>query len=327
MPQNTRESLEKIASGFQAARILLSGTELDVFSIIGQEALDAGEVARQAKADRGAMERLLNALVSMKVLTKRKGLFRNTTAAQKHLTQDAPEPLRGIMMHRVGMWDTWSKLTRVVRTGKVPPRKKTRKREENFIKGMADVGLLSARETADVLKKELKAAKRVLDVGGGPAVYACAWAKRFDHLKVTQIDLPGPPMEIAKENIKSHGLAGRVKIKTADAVKAKTYGRNYDLVFLSNFIHCFQRPIARSIVAKAARALKPGGVLAIKEFFAEKEGTAPPFTAIFSINMLVADAGDTFTRDEVEGWMKEAGLKPKRFVPVAMASALLTGVK
>ena len=53
----------------------------------------------------------------------------------------------------------------------------------------------------------------------------------------------------------------------------------------------------------------------------------PPFSALFSINMLVAEGGDCFSRAEVEGWMNASGVKPVRFMPVAKASGLLVGMK
>ena len=78
---------------------------------------------------------------------------------------------------------------------------------------------------------------------------------------------------------------------------------------------------------KSARALNQEGYLVVKEFFIERDATWPPFSALFSINMLVAEGGDCFSRAEVEGWMNASGVKPVRFMPVAKASGLLVGMK
>ena len=113
----------------------------------------------------------------------------------------------------------------------------------------------------------------------------------------------------------------------ADVLKTASYGRNYDMVLLSNLIHSFRRPEAERVVGACGKALSTGGYLVVKEFYIERESTWPPFCALFSINMLVADGGDCFSRAEVEAWMNAAGLKPVRYAPMAKASGLLVGMK
>lgn len=326
MSDNTRDRLETLASGFMDARILLTGVELDVFTVLGEKARRAKDVARRTKTGPESMERLLNALVGLKVLTKRKGYYRNTKAARKHLCADSPEPLQHIMLHRVNLWDRWSRLTRVVRTGEVSPITRTRKQQNAFIRGMSNIAVRSAAEAADVLKPELRSTRRLLDVGGGPGVYACEFAKRIPGLRATVLDLPGP-LEIARETIESYGLKNWVDVKAADVLKSSSFGRDYDMVLLSNLIHSFQRPVVEKVMTKAAKALVRGGYLVVKEFFIEREATWPPFCALFSINMLVADGGDCFSRAEVEAWMDAAGVEPVRYIPVAKASGLLVGMK
>ncbi|MBU0755238.1 MAG: methyltransferase domain-containing protein, partial [Planctomycetes bacterium] len=272
------------------------------------------------------MERLLNALVGLGLLTKSKGEFHNTSSTLTHLVDGAPEPLQHIMQHRSNLWESWSGLTEVVRTGKAVKRKHTKKKEESFIRGMADVGMVAATATARVLKHELRSAKTLLDVGGGPAVYACGFADCAPGLKVTVFDLKGP-LEIAKETVAKRGMKHRVALEAGDVLKAKSYGKDFDIVFMSNMIHAFKRPDAAKIIKKAADALKHSGHLIIKDFFIQRQGTAPTWAAIFSINMLVADAGDCFSRAEVESWMTDAGVKPAGFTTVAQESALLMGVK
>jgi ubiquinone/menaquinone biosynthesis C-methylase UbiE len=322
----TRERLESIASGFMQARVLLSAVELNIFTVIGKRGLTARDVAKMTRTKLEPVERLLNALVGMGVLSKSKGEYHNTRSALIHLIDDAPEPLQHIMQHRCNLWQSWGNLTEVVRTGKVPPRKKTKKKEESFIRGMADIGLVSAKATAAVLKHELRSAKSLLDLGGGPAVYACEFARRAPGLKITVFDLPGP-LEIAKETIKKARMKHQVLVQAGDVLKARSYGKDFDIVFMSNLIHTFKRPQAALVVKRSAQALAPGGHLIIKDFYIQRQRTAPTFSAVFSINMLVADAGDCFSRSEVETWMNEAGLKPAGFMPVAKESGILVGVK
>ena len=65
-----------------------------------------------------------------------------------------------------------------------------------------------------------------------------------------------------------------------------------------------------ALIEKCAAALNPGGRIAVHEFPIDETRTAPPFSALFSINMLVStDSGRCFTPREIGGWLRDAGLK------------------
>jgi len=323
---NSRERLEKLSSGFMEARILITAAELDLFTAIGGEEKNVSEIAPSLGLHKSSLERLLNALTAMKILSKRRGRFRNTQAALRHLTADAPEPLRDIMRHRGGMWERWGRLTSIVRTGRVPVRKRTAERTEHFIKGMSNVAALSAVEAAGVLARELRKAKRFLDVAGGPGSYACVFAEKYPALRVTLADLPDV-LEIAKETVAAAGLKKRVRLLPCDLLAATSLGRGFDLALLSNVVHSFKPSDAAGVIAKTAAAVRRGGHVVVKEFCLEKDGTAPYFAALFSINMLAAEAGDSYPSEQLVEWMSAAGLGRFRQVPLAKASTLIIGEK
>jgi hypothetical protein len=321
---NSRERLEKLSSGFMEARIMITAAELDIFSAIGGRERTAAEVAGELGLHAPSTERLLNALTAMKLLAKRRGRFRNTRAALEHLTSDSPEPLGDIMRHRGGMWERWSKLTSIVRTGRVPVCKRTAERTEHFIKGMSNVAALSAVEAAGALARELRKTKRFLDVGGGPGSYACVFAQKYPGLRATLADLPDV-LAIARETVQAAGLQKRVTLKECDLLTPAPLGRGFDLALLSNVVHSFKPKDAAAVIARTAAAVRRGGHVAVKEFCLEKDGTAPHFAALFSINMLVAEAGDSYPAGQLREWMADAGLGRFRQVPLAKASTLIVG--
>jgi len=322
----SRDHLEKLASAFTEARVLLTAAELDIFTIIGTGARSAVETAELIGAAEAPLERLLNALVAMKILTKKQGFFRNGAAAKRHLMSDSPEPLGDIMRHRARMWESWSHLTGVVQTGEVPVRTKSPASTEQFIKGMNNIAVVSAEETVDLLASELESARRVLDLGGGPGTYACAFARRFPHLKVAVFDLPDA-LDIARQVVRAERLQSRVRLKPGDVLEAASLGRGFDLVFLSNFVHCFKPDAAEVVIRKAASAARRGGCVAIKDFCLESEGTAPRFAALFSINMLMADAGDSYPLTRLKSWMKNAGLSGFKVKGLAKNSTLVVAAR
>jgi len=321
-----RKRIEKMASGFMPARILLTACELDLFTCLGSESLSAGQIAERCSCSPEPMRRLLNALTALGLLSKQGEKYSNTRATKRMLVRGRPGYLGDIMLHRQNLWERWGQLTRIVKTGKVPSKKRTAERERRFIQGMANLGYYSALQTARALSSELRGAERLLDVGGGPAVYACVFARKYPELRITVLDLPGP-LRYARRTVRAEGLTGRVRLKSCDAVKARTLGRNYDFVFMSNFIHSFKAPVASMLVRKAGEALKPGGILAIKDFYINPAGTRPVFAALFSVNMLVANAGDCYSRSRVSEWMRQAGVRPVRYTTVGEHSGILIGRK
>ncbi len=324
--QNTRDKLESIASGFQEARVLITACELDIFSAIGGEGRSAAEIARASGLRARPLERLLNALVAMKILGKRQGVFRNSAASLRHLTADAPEPLGDIMRHRGRMWRSWSRLTTVVRTGRVRRLQQTVAETKNFIKGMSNVAALSAVEAARALSPELRKARRVIDVGGGPGTYGCTFAVQYPRLRVTVMDLP-EALVIARDTVAAMGLKQRVRLLPGDIFELDSLGRGYDLAFLSNFVHCFKPAAAAEVIRKACASVRGGGAVAIKEFCLERDGTAPSWAALFSINMLLADAGDSYPVEQLEEWLADSGVTDFRKTGLAKNSTLLVGRK
>jgi len=186
---NSREKIEKIGFGFMEARLLITAVELDLFTAIGGSGRSVSETAALTGTKKAPLERLLNALAMMKLLVKRRGCFKNSAAARRHLTAGSPEPLGDIVRHYGSMWKNWSSLTPIVRTGRVPVRKKSASDTKSFIRGMSNVAAPVVDETARALSRELGRSRRVLDLGGGPGTYARCFAKKHPRLTATVMDL------------------------------------------------------------------------------------------------------------------------------------------
>ncbi|HXX40913.1 MAG TPA: hypothetical protein VEI58_01440, partial [Chthoniobacterales bacterium] len=58
------------------------------------------------------------------------------------------------------------------------------------------------------------------------------------------------------------------------------------------------------------------------------ERTGPPDSLMFAVNMLVnTDHGDTFSFNEIKGWLEEAGFKDARTLEVTGPSPLVLATK
>ena len=80
---NTPESLLALSRAFQESRVLLTGAELDVFTLLSKEALTAGTIAARLGADGRALTITLDALAAMELLVHNGQLFEDVLRSAK----------------------------------------------------------------------------------------------------------------------------------------------------------------------------------------------------------------------------------------------------
>lgn len=314
--------------GFQMSAPLFAGARLGVFQALGGETLSSDELAKRLNASPRGIRALCDALTALDLLEKDGGSYRNSDIALRTLLEDAPDSRLALVMHGAMLYDRWASLAdAAVRGGSVldgEPGSGANRDEEAFAKAMADIGRMSAEEVAE--KIGLAGVRRMIDVGGGPGVYAIAFARREPSLHAVVFDSPGT-LEVARRNIAAAGLEDRVSTQPGDALNDE-FGSGYDLIFLSNFVHMFSAEQNAAIIARCARALNIGGRVCVKDFAIDESRTAPLRSALFTINMLVnTQGGDCYTCGEIVAWFEAAGLAFDSETPVCGNSMLVFGKK
>ena len=295
-------------SAFQPSRVLLTSFELGLFTALGEGGLTSGETARVLQTDARATGRLMNALVALGFLQKHGDRYANGAFAARHLVHGRPGYMAGLM-HSVHLWKTWSTLTGAVRAGRtVAPREGGEAGErwrEAFIAAMHWRGMQQA--PVEIALLDLGRVTRMLDVGGGSGVYAMACVRARPGLEAVVFDLPDI-LPITKRHVDEAGLSGRVTLVSGD-LTTDDLGREFDLVLISSIVHSFPLDENQRLIGKAARALRTGGQVVVREFLMNEDRTGPLSSALFALNMLVGtEAGDTYTESEIRGWMEAAGL-------------------
>ena len=302
-------TIREFASSFQKSRILLSGFELDIFTNIEESGTSNIQIAGKLKLDEHACERLLNALVSLGFLKKQNQSYFNTSESFTFLSKKSPEYLGG-MMHTNHLWNTWSNLTQVVKTGNsAHPSEINARGDEwlvSFITAMHDRAIKQAPQQLAGI--DLTGIKTILDVGGGSGAFSMEFAKRKPEIKATVFDLPNV-VPITKRFIEKEGFSGKIKTFTGDYT-SDDLPTGFDLVFLSAIIHSNSMEVNQQLIRKCFGALNKNGKIIIQDWIMNNDRTQPTSGAIFAINMLVGtEAGDCFTEIEVIGMLADAGFK------------------
>ena len=309
-------------SEFWSAKILLCAAELDMFKALKQPTA-ALQVAKTLQTDRAATTRLLDALVGMEILEKAGNKY-CLASSLRALLLPGPQCVMPLLLHRATLWGRWSNLQDIVKSGQLgtdPGGQAERPlgELENFIGAMKVVGEPSAIQTAKAL--DLGQAETLLDIGGGPGVYAAQFAEQNPGLEVTILDLPRV-CKIAKNNLAGSAVASRISFIEGNAITmdveqiADAYGLGFDVVFLSNLIHGMGPEDVQLLFGKCAKWVKPGGKIVVKDFLLDDTRSSPPRATIFGINMLVCTpAGQCYTWSEIETWLgalvELGGMKPK----------------
>jgi ubiquinone/menaquinone biosynthesis C-methylase UbiE len=321
----TPAAFRERVSMFQQSRVLLTAFELGLFTALGEGALTPVEASRVLQADLRATSRLMNALVAMGYLDKQGTRYANGAFAARHLAAGRPGYMAGLM-HSVHLWKTWSTLTGAVRAGRsVATRESGEAGErwrEAFIAAMHWRGVQQA--PVEIALLDLGRVRRMLDVGGGSGAYAMACVRAHPGLEAVVFDLP-EILPITRRYVEEAGLAGHVRLVAGD-LTTDDLGRDFDFVLISSIVHSFPPEENRRLVAKAARALTPGGQVVVRDFLMDEDRSGPLLSALFALNMLVGtEAGDTYTESEIRGWMEAAGLGGVGRIDTASGASLVVG--
>ncbi len=305
MEQYGKEIMGKVGA-FQQGRVILTGAELDVFTRLDEAAATAAVLSKALGCDGRAMERLLNALTSMGLLQKEGSLF-SLSGQGKMLSSRHPETILPMVLHLNELWEKWSGLTEVVRTGKPAEGKGGERGEANrraFIGAMHVVG----RNLAAEISRAFDAGRfrRLLDIGGGSGSYTIAFLRRNPAMTAVLFDL-APVIPMAGERLRAEGLSDRVTLAAGDFSRDELPS-GCDLALLSAIIHQNSPAQNLDLYKKVFRSLNAGGSILIRDYIMDESHTLPPNGAIFAVNMLVGTAGgDSYTFGEIKEGLEKAG--------------------
>ena len=184
---------------------------------------------------------------------------------------------------------------------------------------------------AKALGEHLRIAKatrpvNVLDIAAGSGVWGIALAKQSPHVRLTAVDWP-EVLTVTKRVAHRHGVGNRLTQLPGDLMKVN-FGNSHNIATLGHILHSEGRERSRRLLKKTYDALSPGGTIAIMEFVVNRDRTGPPMGLLFAVNMLVnTQAGDTFSFEEMSGWLREAGFKKPRLLDVPAVSPLVLATK
>jgi 2-polyprenyl-3-methyl-5-hydroxy-6-metoxy-1,4-benzoquinol methylase len=271
------------------------------------EPREADAVARDLGLDPRAVEAVLEALAAQGVLERSGGYLLREEHRGPLLEIEHPEYAGAFVQDRSDQIAAWSRLPEMVRGGGPVEDRTTSSGgvasgvTANFIHRMRREALPGAEVTSQMLLPripEVTGGASVLDVGGGPGATAEALSRRG--ARVTVFDLP-EVISLVRERLEQYGIS----CESGDVNDSLPDGP-FDAVYLGHVSHMYGPGENRTLFRKLHDALAPGGLLAVRDFVRGKSRGAE----LFAVNMLVfTPNGCTYTAEEYEIWMREAGFE------------------
>jgi hypothetical protein len=331
----TPAGILQLGFAFWGSKALLTAIELDLFTVLAEQPLDAVALTRRlGLAGRGARD-LFDALVALGMLEREAGIYRPTPATGAFLDRRKPDYVGGILeMVNVRLYGFWGRLTEGLRTGL--PQNEAREGGDFFAAIYADPARVEgfARAMTGISRGPAAALARQFpwerygsfaDVGTAQGAVPVTLALAHPHLAGIGFDLP-PLQPLFEDFVAGNGLAGRVRFHAGNFFQDPL--PRADVLVMGHILHDFGLAEKKLLLAKARDALPEGGALIVYEELIDDERRANVMGLLMSLNMLIeTTAGFDFTGADCIGWMREAGFREARAEPLLGPTGMVIGIK
>jgi len=299
--------------GLMLARTVMSATKLNVFESLAAGPLTADEVAQRCGTNPRATEKLLNALVGVGCLKVRGGRYELRQSARSWVLKGGKNSFRDQNLLHYLEWHWWEHCEEYVRTGQ-PLRVHQTMTQEQW--GVYQRGMRSGIEMpAHWVARHLslpRTARQMLDIGGSHGYFSVALCRRHPQLRSTILELP-EAIKHAAPLLAKEGMGDRVAHRAGNALSEDLGKEAYDLVFMAALVHHFDDGTNRQLMQRIARALRPGGIVAIWEpVRQDAAGKIQQIGGLLDLFFGFFSEAGTWSAAEIAAWFREAGLKAIR---------------
>ena len=264
MAESSFTDLNNIAKAPIYSRLMLTGIELGVFDEMTRFR-PAGEIAASLDAHAGNTELFLNALVTIGLVEKKGGAFRNSPESQEFLVQKSPAYMGDyfLLVQQVCV-NSLDGLLSLVKNGSPPASKNgdfgsEEKWAQAIRHGGAWVTGGMGRQLSDIVSRlpEFNGFRRMLDLGGGHGLLAIYFVNAHPTMTGVVFDRPAV-LTVAEAFIQKYGMQDRVSVSAGDYFK-DDIGSGFDFIWASATLN-FARHDLDPLLTKVRRGLNDGGV-------------------------------------------------------------------
>ena len=309
-------------NAYQRTAALKTAIELDVFTVIGEGSTSSGDIARRRQASERGMRILCDYLVVIGLLLKEDNRYLLTPDSAAFLDRRSPACLATAVrfLNDPMFTGAFADLTTCVRKGGAVfnPHGTLAPSDPlwvEFARSMAPMMSPASEGIAELVGASTGPLK-VLDIAAGHGLFGIAIARRNPAAAVVALDWPNV-LAVARENARAAGLADHRFQTLPGSAFDVDFGRDYDVVLLTNFLHHFDESTCVQLLRKVHAALQPAGRAVTLEFVPNEDRVSPPLPASFALMMLGSTpSGDAYTFSEYDQMFRRAGFARSELHPL-----------
>ena len=305
-----------LLEAFRRSKTMFAAVSLGVFDALESGPQPAPALAKDLKLDAGALERLLDACVCLRVLKKQGSLYENTPTASAYLCKQSPLRMTGYLNYSNEiLWKMWGNLEGAVREGTNRWQEtfgwdgpifssffKTEAAMREFLMGMHGQGLLSSPHIVTAF--DLSRFHRLVDLGGATGHLAIAACERYPQLRGVVFDLPETG-SLAREIIEASPSASRIEVIAGDFfVDELPQG---DIYSLGRILHDWTESKGLALLERIHDRLPSGGALLIAEKLLDEDKSGPRWALMQNLGMLLYTEGKERTLSEYKSLLTHVG--------------------
>ncbi len=325
-----------LVEAFRRSKAMFTAVRLGIFDQLEEEPRTGDELAFDLNLNPGALKRLLNGCVGLKLLRREGETYHNTPATSRYLVSESADTLAGYIRYSdESLFLLWSHLDDAVREGTNRWTQTFGSRDAlfdhyfrndaaaaSFLGGMHGLGQMGSRVIVRAF--DLSRFEHLVDLGGATGHLAIAACEAYPSLRATVLDLPKVE-RFAHPYIKGSSVADRVEFVAGDFFQQAL--PSGDLYSLGRILHDWDESKIVALLAKISGALEPGGGLLIAETLMNDDQSGPVYTLMQDLNMLVCTDGRERTEAEYRALLETAGFSDIRFHRTGLPVDAILAVK
>jgi ubiquinone/menaquinone biosynthesis C-methylase UbiE len=305
---------------FILARTIMVATKLGFFEALAEKPLTATEIAARCGTNRRATEKFLVALAGAGLVRVEGERYALAPPARKWLLASSTDSARDKILFQFIEWDWWMRCEDFVRTGE-PIRmheEMTAEQWQLYQLGMRSGNVIIAKEVVRRLRLP-KRAQAMLDIGGSHGYWSASFCRRYPELHATILDLD-VAIKYAAPILAKEGMGERVVHRAGNALTDDLSEAAYDFVLIASLVHHFDDAANRDLMRRVARALRPGGLVAIVEALrVDSSKKLGQIGGLMDFYFAMTSEAGTWAAEEMMSWQRDAGLIPHRTMRLRIA--------
>ncbi len=320
VPQNV---LERIALAFNVAptpildtlvalllaKTIMAAAAINLFDALEHGPLTIEEIVSKCCTQPVPTEKLLRALYACQYLRFKNNRYGLAPVSKRWLLTSRPTSLHSAVLHRkldlrAMEFETY------LQTGQGPGFHEGLEPKDwrLYQQGQASHAALILGEV--IARAPMpKGATDLLDLDGSHGLYSYGFCNRYPGLRARVVDLAAPTGTFDSPWIAQMPL-DRVEFEQANILTVELFEKAFDAVLIANVFHHFDEETNRQLVGRAAKALRPGGIViavdAVRPAVIEQ---SEQVESLLDFYFGAASGAGLWTIEQLRSWQQSAGLE------------------